>query len=399
MLPGIWSRITLDTFPENFCVINLTPVHTGEALPSQAVIQAYGQGGLREVAQSLSQAIVDGTIRYAGFRVSQVATSNLEPESQRGPPLFFWASWGTGAAREEFLQRDAATMRRWFAGAVLELHLCSNDFRQEPETLEASLRQVVTDRVNSEGLAKPGYALDFLNLDAVAECTHYSDAPLTGTTSRAGSGMETPNAADGDEGSNVDAELDQDYFSEYFIFQLETNEQDADVVMRHLRRHGGSVPDAVDSWRREQTRTELQQAAASSEAALQGPTIRLTASSNNPRAANDFWTDALAEQADCAICLQALTHDVVQLNNCSHRFHRSCITRCVEERFGQGLSCPLCRALFGAAAVVASVQQETASQELELANAQIAQQARLAERLAKRQQARAAMILIRAGQM
>ena len=31
--------------------------------------------------------------------------------------------------------------------------------------------------------------------------------------------------------------------------------------------------------------------------------------------------------------LQALTHDVVQLNNCSHRFHRSCITRCVEERF------------------------------------------------------------------
>ena len=63
-------------------------------------------------------------------------------------------------------------------------------------------------------------------------------------------------AADGDEheDTSVDAELDQDYYSEYFIFQLETNEEDADVVMRHLRRHAGSVPDAVASWRREQAR-------------------------------------------------------------------------------------------------------------------------------------------------
>ena len=49
------------------------------------------------------------------------------------------------------------------------------------------------------------------------------------------------------------------------------------------------------------------------------------------------------EQAQCAVCLEALeaSHEIRELGNCCHAFHKGCIDEWID--IGQ-ISCPLCRA-------------------------------------------------------
>ena len=235
-------------------------------------------------------------------------------------------------------------------------------------------------------------------------------------------GQQYEHEEDGEEETETD-----DFYSEYFIFQLETGCCDAAVVMGYLRRHHGDVIAAAAAYRSEMwTAGEsgeaeaagggVTSAAAASEPALAALEIagleiaRITANEASDAAADaeetaavsEFWAVAAApevaagDDAPCAICLAALWPStaaeqgrlVVRLG-CNHCYHHACIKLCI---VSGSLCCPLCRQTFHSLArrhvMEASAEGEAAAAAV--AASQGHQRLRLQQRLAERRAAREA---------
>ena len=86
MIPGIWNRVRMGTFPENWLVLGFDPdsqaaIGATRGSTTQAVLESYGQGGLQNVVRHLRS----DAVQFCGFRVSVARTDEPPPEPE--PPL------------------------------------------------------------------------------------------------------------------------------------------------------------------------------------------------------------------------------------------------------------------------------------------------------------------------
>ena len=363
-----------------------------------------------------------------------------------------WLSWlgpAVGSAdRARVLERDVPILSRYFSSAA-ELQVDPDAARSAVNgaALYDLLRAAATTVLHEKLGAR--YTLDFENRACVAECTHYRDDAIGRHAGAAGAREHEEAGRDAEEDEEEEETVTDDFYSEYFIFQLETGCYDAELVMDYLRRYRGDVQAAAAAYRRELTsHAEADPAANGVEAAednaavrrsreedqavglatQRGEQVALLQQQQQPGTAlqvqvqvhseeeeeeeanlsldaSEFWTaltdsrtNATSEAGDecdtiCAICLAGQEHGGaarVQLG-CSHMFHHSCIKRCVDLHAG-ALCCPLCRCVTYTTArrrvMEASAEAEAAAAAVVASGDRHRQ--RLQERLQERRAMRAA---------
>ncbi len=223
LMPGIWSRLRLDTFPENWLVLRVMPGATGDTagmkgIPAgappgvpQAHLERYGRGGLQQVAELLAAADSvenETSVRYAACRVSILSTEGL------GGSVFVWLSWfGTAVSlgdRAHVLERDRRILRDYFTSAT-ELQVDSP--ATQPATMDAAtLYQFLSDATTTALHVKLGLncEIDFKNAGCVAECTHYQDDRNDSEVPR-----DRQLVAHVDECNGEEDTITDDFYSEY----------------------------------------------------------------------------------------------------------------------------------------------------------------------------------------
>ena len=208
MIPGVWNRVRMGTFPENWCVLGFDPdsqeemgAHRGSH--TQVVLEAYGHGGLANVIRHLRA----DSLQFCGFRVSMTSEDSApaqEPEHSDGPVQggldpegllgdqwftpgqdkaivgkYVFVMW-VGEDATEFTRKQAAAQllffRDYFHHADVELVVAP----PPGVPLDGKELQALIAAQLTEGLAQKGHAadaqhveLDFTNRDAPKVCTHY----------------------------------------------------------------------------------------------------------------------------------------------------------------------------------------------------------------------------------
>ena len=208
MIPGVWNRVRMGTFPENWCVLGFDPdsqeqmgAHRGSH--TQVVLEAYGHGGLANVIRHLRA----DSLQFCGFRVSMKSEDSApapEPEHSDGPVQggldpeellgdqwftpgqdktivgkYVFVMW-VGEDATEFTRKQAAAQllffRDYFHHADVELVVAP----PPGVPLDGKELQALIAAQLIEGLAQKGHAaaaeqveLDFTNRDATKVCTHY----------------------------------------------------------------------------------------------------------------------------------------------------------------------------------------------------------------------------------
>ena len=210
MIPGVWNRVRMGTFPENWCVLGFDPdsqekVGAERGSHTQVVLEAYGHGGLPNVIRHLRS----DSLQYCGFRVSMAGAGGApapEPEVVDGsgavkggldPEGLYGDEWFTpgedrnivgkyvflmwvGEDASEFTRKQAAAQllffRDYFHHADVEIVVAP----PPGVPLDGKELQALIAAQLVEGLALKGHAtapeeveLDFTNRDAPTVCTHY----------------------------------------------------------------------------------------------------------------------------------------------------------------------------------------------------------------------------------
>lgn len=211
MIPGVWNRVRMSTFPENWLVIGFE-----EGSSTMALLESYGQGGLGNVIRHLQP----DAVQFCGFRVSvagAVALPEPEPEPQTGVRESFpetdwivpgnqhvtgkyvFMCWvGEECTAEKRRQASAQLMffRDFFHNSNVELVVAPPPgVALNGHELHALIAAQLTEGLKAEklklsaadaGLPLPRQkqqqpaedeedeiAIDFTNRDAPTVCTHY----------------------------------------------------------------------------------------------------------------------------------------------------------------------------------------------------------------------------------
>jgi hypothetical protein len=96
MIPGIWNRVRMSTFPENWAVIGFDTEST-----TRAVLESYGQGGLQNVVRHLRP----DAVQFCGFRVSVAGVGSAPGAAGPTPPGTGMAA-GSSTGGEHFPETD-----------------------------------------------------------------------------------------------------------------------------------------------------------------------------------------------------------------------------------------------------------------------------------------------------
>jgi hypothetical protein len=209
MIPGVWNRVRMGTFPENWCVLGFDPdsqeqMGAQRGSHTQVVLEAYGHGGLPNIIRHLRA----DSLQFCGFRVSMTSRDGAptppEPEHSDGPVQggldpegllkdqwftpgqdrtivgkYVFVMW-VGEEASEFTRKQAAAQllffRDYFHHADVELVVAP----PPGVPLDGKELQALIAAQLVEGLALKGHAtapeeveLDFTNRDAPKVCTHY----------------------------------------------------------------------------------------------------------------------------------------------------------------------------------------------------------------------------------
>eukprot|EP01046_Picozoa_sp_COSAG06_P013466 COSAG06_NODE_817_length_12118_cov_6.463683_1_plen_281_part_10 len=196
-------------------------------------------------------------MRYAACRVTATDVVTRDGEAAPGTAAaFVWLSWlgpAVGSAdRARVLERDVPILSRYFSSAA-ELQVDPDAARSAVNgaALYDLLRAAATTVLHEKLGAR--YTLDFENRACVAECTHYRDDAIGRHAGAAGAREHEEAGRDAEEDEEEEETVTDDFYSEYFIFQLETGCYDAELVMDYLRRYRGDVQAAAAAYRRELT--------------------------------------------------------------------------------------------------------------------------------------------------
>lgn len=204
MIPGVWNRVRMGTFPENWVVLGFDPdlqeaARAERGSHTQVMLEAYGHGGLPNVIRHLRA----DALQFCGFRVSMAGSAEEpEPEEEAGPVhgglkmeegdewllpggergivgKYVFMMW-VGEEASAFTRKQAAAQllffRDYFHHADVELVVAP----PPGVPLDGKELQALIGAQLAEGLASKGFAsapeeveLDFSNRDAPKTCTHY----------------------------------------------------------------------------------------------------------------------------------------------------------------------------------------------------------------------------------
>ena len=184
-IPGVWNKIKLSTFPENFVVLGFVPSDS-----RQERLFVQGIGGPKGLGDALRM-FQSNEVQFCCFRVtvmiSNATRADGDDVTHAGTSprfvLMRWIGINCTPKQRQALENDLASVRDYFHGVdviVPVTDLPENEDGDEKPEITEKRRRMRLEKMTEEALyaSEPELrdsAIDFTNRFDVHDCTHYDD--------------------------------------------------------------------------------------------------------------------------------------------------------------------------------------------------------------------------------